>query len=121
MALKVLKEYTPPDKSFFLAVAAVKSGLSDLCDRFGIDLVSDRDDFDDFRYAILERDGTVFMIENYPRNLPDSYQILFLPGDANIRRTAQGVLRDLGVVETDIFFVDQGYIATTAELAKKKR
>jgi hypothetical protein len=113
MEIKARNDFVPTGDQFFYAVVAVKAGLSSMCARNKIELKEARDEFDIYKYAVLEFGETIFMIENYFRNNSEQYQLLFLVGDKSVRTTAQKIIDALGISGDKPYFIDSAYVAAT--------
>jgi hypothetical protein len=66
MILTQLKNFEVPSGKWMLPVMATGDGFSRVCEKFCITLETDRDDLDFYRFAILDLDGFIFMIEARP-------------------------------------------------------
>lgn len=93
----------------FLSVFAVDTGLAELCQKHAIALLEGRDELDRFRYALIDCDGIIAMVENYPRHHPDSFYISIKGDTPDVRFAAAKVLTALGLREKDIVYTDKNF------------
>ena len=111
MTVVQLEQFQPEPGIVFLTVFAVKHGLSEICKQNAIRMTEDIDELGKLRYATIECNGIVAMIENYPKYHPDSFSILLLNNLSEPRAAARRVMAALKLEECDIEYIDGNFMS----------
>ncbi len=89
-------------KIVFLPVVAVRGGLLEILQRFGLQMDKDRDDLDLLNGCFIDVDGQLCLLESRPRRSEENFTISFPIGLPNIKDITAKVIDGLHLRETSI-------------------